>query len=192
MMSRPTRRAISLAVCAIGLACTPDQSAEIAKTQPEAEAEAPSSAGADDSANSADSPEAVEAVAPETDEDTGETGEVELPEPGEPGPEPPEDYGVFKFPGEPASEDQLPLYGVAGFEVVAVYAEPNKDSTRLGFLRIGTRMRVGEKAGTDEECKKGWHALEGGGYACASKGLMVGDKPPFMSYEPKPPRVDEP
>ena len=83
-------------------------------------------------------------------------------------------------------------HGAAGFEVVAVYSEPSKESTRLGFLRIGTRMRIGEKVKSDEYCGKGWHAIEGGGYACASKGLLVDKKPPYMSHEPKPPRKDDP
>lgn len=103
----------------------------------------------------------------------------------------PADYGVFKFPKPPPTEEELVLYGLAGYEIVAVYAEPNKDSAHLGFLRIGTRMRVGQKIVTDD-CRKGWHALEGGGYACASRGLVVDTRDPFMSYKPSPARLDQP
>src|SRR5690606_40806930 len=124
-----------------------------------------------------------------------ETGTIEEPsadlQPAEIIPAAPPDYGVFKFSKPPPTEDELKLYGLAGYEIVAVYAEPNKDSAHLGFLRIGTRMRVGEKIVTDD-CRKGWHALEGGGYACASRGLVVDTRAPFMSYQPTAARLDQP
>src|SRR5690606_26171000 len=124
-----------------------------------------------------------------------ETGTIEEPsadlQPAEIIPAAPPDYGVFKFSKPPPTEDELKLYGLAGYEIVAVYAEPNKDSAHLGFLRIGTRMRVGEKIVTDD-CRKGWHALEGGGYACASRGLVVDKRDPFMSYQPAKARLDQP
>ncbi|PRQ03583.1 L,D-transpeptidase catalytic domain [Enhygromyxa salina] len=180
-------RALPLGFCLLGLACTPDSPTAVEQDptpQPSTEREA---------ASSADLPSAEAGAEEAESAETNEGGEVE-PEgedPGEIGPQEPPDYGVFKFPTEPPSDDQLTLHGAAGYEVVAVYAEPSRQSTRLGFLRIGARMRVGEKL-VNEDCHKGWHALEGGGYACASRGLMVDTRPPFMSYEPAPPRTDEP
>ena len=124
--------------------------------------------------------------------EAGETGEVEPgEEPGEIIPAAPAGYGVFKFSQEPLSEEELTLHGLAGYEIVAVYAEPNKDSAHLGFLRIGARMRVGKKTVT-EDCRKGWYALEGGGWACASRGLVVDTKAPFMGFQPTPARLDQP
>jgi hypothetical protein len=135
-------------------------------------------------------PTAAESIAM-ADSPESDGGEVEEPEPTAIIPAAPADYGVFKFVKPPPTEEELVLYGLAGYEIVAVYAEPNKDSAHLGFLRIGARMRVGKKIETDD-CRKGWHPLEGGGYACASRGLVVDTRDPFMSYKPAPARLDQP
>lgn len=104
----------------------------------------------------------------------------------------PPDYGQFKIKGDAPPLDSLKNHGLAGYGVVAVYSEPNMESEKLGFLRLGTRMKVGDKIKSDD-CRKGWYALETGGYACASKGLVVeADKPPFLNDPPPPPRKDEP
>ena len=102
----------------------------------------------------------------------------------------PEGYGDVVFPHPIPSADQRTLHALAGFEVVAVYAEPSAESTRLGYLRIGTRMQVTEKI-AGPGCPKGWHGLDGGGYACASRGLVVGDKPPYMHRPPPAAARDE-
>ena len=122
----------------------------------------------------------------QTDGETGEPGEVPLDVV-----EAPPGYGVFKFATEPPTDEQLTLHAAAGYEVVAIHAAPRKDSDHVGFLRIGTRLRATEKI-VNDDCPRGWHQLEGGGYACASRGLMVDAKPPFMSYQPAAPRVAEP
>ncbi|MCB9750171.1 MAG: L,D-transpeptidase family protein [Myxococcales bacterium] len=106
-------------------------------------------------------------------------------------PSAPEDYGVLQFPDPIPARESLVIHAVAGYEVVSVYSKPDTESPKLGYLRIGTRLKVGEKVeGTG--CAKGFYPLPTGGYACASKGLVVAsDKAPFMSYEPPPPRVDQ-
>src|SRR5205085_6439243 len=87
-------------------------------------------------------------------------------------PEAPVDYGLIK-PTQPApAADALTLYGLAGYEVVAVHDLPDGESPRLGYLRIGTRVRVAEKV-AGPGCPKGWYPLPQGGFACASKGLLV-------------------
>ncbi len=171
----------------VGLACQPDPS----DPNPEAIAQID---------EPTDTPEATTAEPqPIAEPQTSETGEP-LAVDGETGgeiepdaalPEAPPNYGVFVFPTEPPKEEALTLHGAAGYEVVAIHASPSKESEHVGFLRIGSRMRVTEKI-VNDDCPRGWHALEGGGYACASRGLMVDSKPPFMSYEPAPPRVAEP
>src|SRR5688572_13784601 len=98
-------------------------------------------------------------------------------------PQAPADYGLIKPPIDPPSEEALTLHGAAGYEVVAVYAKPDIEAPRLGYLRLGSRLQVTEKVeGTG--CPKGWHALPNGGFACASKGLVVADKPPFLNDPP--------
>ncbi|MFV8750368.1 L,D-transpeptidase family protein [Nannocystaceae bacterium ST9] len=129
-------------------------------------------------------------------ETAGETGESEAGETagetGEPGdPVAPADYGVLVFPDPPPTEDELTLRGLAGYEIVAIHAKPDLDSTKLGFLRVGTRLKVTAKI-SDPDCPKGWYELEGGGFACASKGLVVDSKDPYLSYQPAKARTDQP
>ncbi|HET6585668.1 MAG TPA: L,D-transpeptidase family protein [Nannocystaceae bacterium] len=116
----------------------------------------------------------------------------EAPPPDEPAPPvAPADYGRVKPTNPPPSPEALTLQALAGYEVVAVHDLPDGESPRLGYLRIGTRMRVGEKV-DGPGCPKGWYPLAQGGYACASKGLQVSaDSEPFMKTPPPPARVDE-
>jgi hypothetical protein len=111
----------------------------------------------------------------------------------EPGlPQPPVGYGRLALPDYAPAGEELVVHAIAGYEVVAVYTEPDIESAKIGYLRLGTRLMVTEKQGT-KGCAKGWHALPDGGYACASKGLVVDAKRP--PYFPKPPpaaRLDQP
>jgi hypothetical protein len=103
----------------------------------------------------------------------------------------PSDYGVFKFPVPPPQPGELTHHAVAGYEVVAIYGEPSMSAEKLGFLRLGQRIAATGRVET-QDCPKGWHHLENGGYACASKGLVVDTKPPYMRFAPRPPRLDNP
>ncbi len=105
---------------------------------------------------------------------------------------PPEDYGQLKPPVPPPAAEALTVHGMAGYEVVAVYSQPNLESPRLGYMRIGTRMKVSEKV-EGEGCKNGFYALPAGGFACASKGLVVDrEKEVPSKYPPPAPRLDHP
>lgn len=107
-------------------------------------------------------------------------------------PRPPADYGMLALSLPSPHADELVVHAVAGYEVVAVYAEPDIEAPKLGYVRLGTRMMVSEKQGTDG-CPKGWYALPSGGYACASRGLVVDAKrPPYFPKPPLPARLDEP
>jgi hypothetical protein len=103
----------------------------------------------------------------------------------------PQGYGQIRPPlGVPASE-LLKLHALAGYEVVTVYSRPDMTGEKLGYLRIGTRMMTTEKV-EHESCKAGFYGLPAGGYACASKGLVVdADKAPPMKYPPPVPRLDQ-
>jgi hypothetical protein len=111
----------------------------------------------------------------------------------EPGPpQPPPGYGLLDPPVHPPGGEELVVHAVAGYEVVAVYAEPDLESPKLGYLRLGTRLMVTAKQGT-AGCPKGWHALPTGGFACASKGLVVDAKrPPYFPKAPQAARLDQP
>lgn len=102
----------------------------------------------------------------------------------------PIDYGLIKPSDPPPDPSLLTMHALAGYEVVAIYDKPNLDARKLGYLRLGQRVAVTPKI-EGEGCPKGYHQLPQGGYACASKGLTVDVKPPYMYRPPAPPRVDE-
>jgi len=104
----------------------------------------------------------------------------------------PEDYGLVKPPFPPPPPEELTVHALAGYEVVAIYAKPDLESIKLGYLRIGARLKVGPKI-EGEGCPGGWHALPVGGFACAGKGLVVDpNRPPFMKFPPPAPSLNDP
>ncbi|MEM6994690.1 MAG: hypothetical protein AAF721_29520, partial [Myxococcota bacterium] len=108
-------------------------------------------------------------------------------------PEAPADYGAIKPPDPLPTESTLVNHALVGYEVVAVYAKPDKKSARLGYMRIGTRMKVTEKV-AGKGCKGGWYGVPQGGYACSGKGggLVVDAKrEPYLHRAPPPPRMDQ-
>jgi hypothetical protein len=107
-------------------------------------------------------------------------------------PQPPLGYGMLMLPGDAPAGEELVVHAIAGYEVVAVYAEPDLESAKVGYLRLGTRLMVTKKQGT-AGCPKGWYALPTGGYACASKGLVVdAERPPYFPKPPTSARLDQP
>jgi lipoprotein-anchoring transpeptidase ErfK/SrfK len=107
-------------------------------------------------------------------------------------PEPPEGYGAIKPSDPPPPAEELSVHALAGFEVVAIHDKPDGESPKLGYLRIGTRTMVTPKI-EGPGCPKGWHAVAQGGYACASKGLVVStDGPPFAKNLPAPAKIETP
>ena len=108
--------------------------------------------------------------------------------------EPPIDFGSIRPPSPPPDASELTVHALAGFEVVSVHMRPDLASPRMGYLRIGTRTMVTPRIDDQGEgCAKGFHALPAGGFACASKGLIVDpEKPPYMYKPPPPPRIDAP
>ncbi len=185
--------------CTVGLLGCPAADPEPAADQPIARA-AEGEAGAGAQAEDPRAESEVEGPVSDADgtsssADSAATSESEGGEPTETG-EPglvlaPAGYGVFTFPDAPPSEDELTLRGLAGYEIVAIHAKPDVDSTKLGFLRVGTRLKVTKKI-SDPDCPKGWYELEGGGFACASKGLVVDSKDPYLGYQPAKARTDQP
>jgi hypothetical protein len=121
-------------------------------------------------------------------------GEVAPAEPGEvvaAEPVVPEDYGKLHPPLPAPSPDALKVHAMAGYEVVTVYGRPNLAADKLGYMRIGTRTMVTEKV-EGEGCKLGFYGLPAGGFACASKGLVVDrEREPPLRHPPPAPRMDQ-
>jgi hypothetical protein len=100
---------------------------------------------------------------------------------------PPEDYGLIKTSDAPPDPSSLTLHALAGYVVVAVYDKPDMKATKLGYLRLGRRLKV-TKAVQGEGCSGTWHQLPSGGYACSGRGLVVdADRPPYLHRTPPPP-----
>ncbi len=105
-------------------------------------------------------------------------------------PGPPADYGQIKPPVPVPTADMLTVHAMAGYEVVTVYSQPDLSSPKLGYMRIGTRMKVAPRV-DGEGCKNGFYALPAGGFGCASKGLVVDTEKEIVSKFPPPaPRLD--
>jgi lipoprotein-anchoring transpeptidase ErfK/SrfK len=133
----------------------------------------------------------------QVDEPASPTADVDESDAAEPTPsaeEKPAEYGSVALSVPRPKPEELTLHALAGFTIVAVYAKPNLESEHLGYLRMGTRTMVTPKVDDEGEgCKDGFHALPSGGFACASKGLIVdAEKEPFMHRPPPPPRADQP
>ncbi len=185
-----TRRTVS--VCSAGCAALllafgcDDSSRSTPESPPSAASASPDAAG-DQKADSAAEPGDVEPVPVQS--DAGVVADAT--------PKPkvkPEDYGTLHPPAPAPAESDLTVHAIAGFPVVTVYAAPNLESARLGHMRLGQRTMVTPSVPDEGEgCRKGFHALPTGGYACASKGLLVDpEKDPYMHLPPPAPRVDQP
>ena len=108
-----------------------------------------------------------------------------------PGLQVPEDYGRLKPPLPAPAPEALKVHAMAGYEVVTVYGRPELTADKLGYMRIGTRTMVTEKV-EGEGCKQGFYGLPAGGFACASKGLVVDrEHEPPLRYPPPAPRMDQ-
>lgn len=83
------------------------------------------------------------------------------------------------------------LHGRAGFDRVSVWSAPDMESPRLGYLKKGQRMMVGNPEYSTEACPKGWFELPMGGFVCQGRGMLVGTKPRYIHRVPPPPRVDQ-
>jgi hypothetical protein len=71
-----------------------------------------------------------------------------------------------------------PLHGlITGLQLV-IRKEARPDSTMLGWLRIGSRVRVKREKVRSPTCATGWYELYPRGFACAGEGIEVGEQPP--------------
>jgi L,D-transpeptidase-like protein len=102
------------------------------------------------------------------------------------------DAGVTsaKQGGEPKAVTSYELHGRAGFDKVNIFSEPDMESPRLGYMRMGQRTMLGDPEYSTENCPKGWFKLPEGGFVCQGRGMLVGTKPRFIRRVPPKPLVD--
>lgn len=79
-------------------------------------------------------------------------------------------------------EKNYPLYGLVTGIQLKVTEEPDSDSTLIGWLRIGSRIRLAEERKRTRTCATGWYRVYPFGWACAGQGIEVGSKPPDSDF----------
>jgi hypothetical protein len=107
---------------------------------------------------------------------TAEPREEELPPlPGETE----EDLAARRRAAHEAMLDRdYPLHGLVTAAQIVVRAQPDSESTTVGWLRLGGRVRLKREPTRAAGCASGWYELYPRGYACAGQGVEVGDAPP--------------
>jgi hypothetical protein len=79
-------------------------------------------------------------------------------------------------PVAPASEGDAPsapLELVATAREVIVYAEPTRSATKLGYLRLGARVKRGAEPAGYEGCPRGFYAVAPVGFVCVGNAASV-------------------
>lgn len=89
-------------------------------------------------------------------------------------------------------EREYPLHGVVTGVQMAVRREPDPEAQVVGWLRIGSRVRLGKEPVTTETCASGWYRVHPVGWACAGLGIEVGEQPPSVEVVADPPGRDDP
>ncbi len=95
------------------------------------------------------------------------------------------------FNATPSEVTEFNLYGRAGFERVNVFEKPDMDSPRLGYMRKGQRIRLGDPKYASKSCPGGWYQVPTGGFVCQGRGMLVGEKPRFLRNAPPEGNFDE-
>jgi hypothetical protein len=75
----------------------------------------------------------------------------------------------------PAAPDE-PLELVATARETLVYAEPSRTSRKVGYLRLGARVRRGHAAVGRDGCAAGWYRVAPYGFVCAGNAASLDAK----------------
>ena len=73
---------------------------------------------------------------------------------------------------------EWPLHGLVTGTQLQIRAEANSESLVLGWLRVGTHIRLQRDPVQAGGCRSGWYRLYPRGFACAGQGIEVGETPP--------------
>lgn len=87
----------------------------------------------------------------------------------------------------PARADE-PLLGITAF-VATVYAEPRDTAKKLGYLRIGAKVRRSPAPMGFEGCPKGWYGIAPRGFVCAGKEATTDLDDPILRAASKRPNL---
>ena len=87
---------------------------------------------------------------------------------------------------------EFPLHGLVTGLQLPIRKDPDPESSTVGWLRIGARVRLKREPTTTPTCSTGWHHIYPEGWACAGQGIEVADEPPSSELVMPPPRRDQP
>jgi hypothetical protein len=98
--------------------------------------------------------------------------------------------GAGASPNEAAPDEEFPLHGfVTGLQLrVRTAADPQAHV--LGWLRMGSRVRVAPNPTKTATCRSGWHRVRPRGWACAGEGIDVSEQPNEAALTLTPPAKD--
>jgi hypothetical protein len=85
-----------------------------------------------------------------------------------------------------------PLHGVVTGIQLAVRDAPDPEAPVLGWLRIGSRVRLGATRETTETCNSGWRPVHPRGWTCTGQGIETGESPPDVELVVEPPSREDP
>lgn len=81
------------------------------------------------------------------------------------------------------SSKEFPLYGLVTGLQPPVRQQPGPEFPPLGWLRIGSLVRLAPSPVKTPTCASGWYRINPEGWVCAGEGVQVSDAPPPASPE---------
>jgi hypothetical protein len=87
---------------------------------------------------------------------------------------------------------EFPLHGLVTGPQLKVHDKPEPEGLLVGYLRVGSRVRLASTPVKTATCRTGFYPLYPRGFACAGEGIEVADKPPQSELAMNPPAQDAP
>jgi hypothetical protein len=89
-------------------------------------------------------------------------------------------------------DDEFPLHGLVTGAQLKVRKKPEPEALTIGWLRVGSRVRLAPGPVRTPTCRSGFHRVHPTGYACAGEGIQVGAQPPQSELAVNPPARHDP
>lgn len=85
-----------------------------------------------------------------------------------------------------------PMHGLVTGTQLKVRLKPDPDAVVVGWVRVGSRLRLKNEPTKARNCGSGFYAVYPVGYVCAGEGVTVDAKPPVSPIALTPPASDAP
>lgn len=95
-------------------------------------------------------------------------------------------------PDSETLDRQWPLHGLVTRPQLVIREEPEPEARILGWVRVGSRLRLKDEKKKTSTCASGWYPLHPRGWVCAGQGIDVAKEPPRSSFDVPPPDRDAP